>query len=116
LYTDFSIVTISDTELTTTATTSGVTLDSDTLFYIQPTADEITEVGFTGNGIGTPSAATIEGFLFYGTYLMREESSGTLSDSFRVKETNVSGVYQLYWDQSNLYPSGYLTPVVKSLS
>ncbi|KAJ5118937.1 hypothetical protein N7448_010643 [Penicillium atrosanguineum] len=108
--------TIGNTELPTTATTSGVTLDADTLFYIQPTADAITEVGFTGNGISTPSAATTESFLFYGTYLMWEESNGNLSDSFRLKETNVSGVYQMYWDQSNLYPSGYLLPTVKSLS
>ncbi|KAJ5652291.1 hypothetical protein N7507_009717 [Penicillium longicatenatum] len=105
--------TITDTELVTTATTSGVTLDSDTLLYIQPTADEVLAVGFTGNGIDSPSAATTDGFLFYGSYLMWEDSDGTLSDVFRLKETDVSGIYQFYWDMSSLDPSGYSIPTVK---
>lgn len=107
---------INNTQLTTTATTAGVTLDADTLFYIRPTADKVPPVGFTGNGVSTPSDAVTDNFLFYGTYLMWGESGGLLSDSFRLKATNVSGIYQLYWDQSNLYPSGYLSPIVKSLS
>jgi len=106
---------INNTQLTTTATTSGVTLGVDTLFYIQPIKKAVTEVGFTGNG-AVPSSAVTSNFLFYGPYLMWEESGGEVVDSFRLKVTNVSGVYQLYWDQSNLYPSGYLFPVVKSLS
>jgi hypothetical protein len=106
-------VKIADTELITTATTSGVTLDSDTLLYIQPTADEVLPVGFTGNGFDTPSAATTEDFIFYGSYLAWEESDGTLSDVFRLKETNVSGIYQFYWDTSSLNLSGYYLPTVK---
>ncbi|CEJ57135.1 hypothetical protein PEBR_31358 [Penicillium brasilianum] len=113
--TDVTFV-IKDTEITTTATTSGVTLDSDTLFYIRPTADEVLPVGFTGNGVTAPSDAVTTDFIFYGTYLMWEYSDGSLSDSFRAKETNVTGVYELYYDFSNLYPSGYETPVVKSSS
>ncbi|KAJ6114905.1 hypothetical protein N7486_000683 [Penicillium sp. IBT 16267x] len=109
----YSDVKITDTELVTTATTSGVTLDSDTLLYIQPTADEVLPVGFTGNGIDAPSAATTAGFLFYGSYLMWEESDGILSDVFRLKETNVSGIYQFYWDMSSLDLSGYSFPTVK---
>ncbi|OQD76931.1 hypothetical protein PENDEC_c003G04754 [Penicillium decumbens] len=112
--TDVTFV-INNTQLTTTATTSGVTLGVDTLFYIQPIEKAVTEVGFTGNG-AVPSSAVTSNFLFYGPYLMWEESGGEVVDSFRLKVTNVSGVYQLYWDQSNLYPSGYLFPVVKSLS
>lgn len=106
---------INNTRLTTTATTAGVTLDSGTLFYIRPTEDAITSVGFTGNGATVPSDVTTESFLFYGTYLTWEGFGGGLSDSFRLQATTVSGVYQLYWDQSNLYPSGYLSPVVESL-
>lgn len=109
---------INNTQLITTATTSGVTLDADTLFYIRPTANEVLPVGFTGNGHLTPSDAVTNNFLFYGTYLMYEtsQSTGELADSFRLKETNVSGVYQVYWDTSNLDPSGYLLPTVKSVS
>ncbi|RAH39844.1 uncharacterized protein BO95DRAFT_448415 [Aspergillus brunneoviolaceus CBS 621.78] len=103
---------IADTEITTTATTDGVTLDADTLFYIRPTANEITEVGFTGNGYDTPSDAATDNFIFYGSWLMWEEDSGVLTDSFRLKETNVSGIYQFYFDYSNLYPSGYSIPSV----
>ncbi|KAJ5153178.1 uncharacterized protein N7482_009656 [Penicillium canariense] len=113
--TDVTFV-ITDTEMITTATTSGVTLDSDTLLYIRPTDDEVLPVGFTGNGITVPSDAVTTNFIFYGTYLMWEYGSGSLSDSFRAKETNVTGVYELYFDFSNLYPSGYETPVVKSQS
>lgn len=109
-------VVIQDTKLITTATTSGVTLDSDTLFYIRPTTDEVLPVGFTGNGVSTPSDAVTTDFIFYGTYLMWEYDDGSLSDSFRAKETNVTDVYELYYDFSNLYPSGYETPVVKSSS
>jgi hypothetical protein len=109
-------VVIKDTEMITTATTSGVTLDSDTLFYIRPTADEFLPVGFTGNGVTVPDDAITTNFIFYGTYLMWEYDDGSLSDSFRAKETNVTGVYELYYDFSNLYPSGYKTPVVKSSS
>lgn len=93
-----------------------MTLDNSTLLYIRPTTDEVLPVGFTGNGIDTPSDATTEDFLFYGTYLMWENDSGVLSDSFRLLETNVSGVYQYYYDISNTYPSGYITPTVKSKS
>lgn len=113
---DSYTVTINNTQLLTTATTSGVTIDSNTLFYIRPTDDEVLPVGFTGNGDEVPSDAVTDDFVFYGTYLMWEMAGGELSDSFRPKETNVSGVYLLYWDQSNLYPEGYLLPVVKSLS
>jgi hypothetical protein len=28
----------------------------------------------------------------------------------------VSGIYQLYFDYSNLYPSGYEIPVIKSVN
>lgn len=93
-----------------------MTLDSDTLFYIRPTTDEVLPVGFTGNGVPTPSDAVTTDFIFYGTYLMWEYDDGSLSDSFRAKETNVTAVYELYYDFSNLYPSGYETPVVKSSS
>ncbi|PYI00599.1 hypothetical protein BO78DRAFT_473893 [Aspergillus sclerotiicarbonarius CBS 121057] len=105
---------ITDTELVTTATTDGATLDSDTLFYIRPTADEILPVGFTGNGIDTPPDAVTDSFLFYGSYLMWEESSGQLSDVFRLKATNVSDVYQVYWDTSSLDEDGYYYPTVKT--
>ena len=110
------LVVISNTKLTATATTSGVTLDADTLFYIRPTANKVLPVGFTENGHPVPSDAVTNNFLFYGSYLMHEESGGYLSDSFRLKETNISGVYRVYWDESNLYPSGYLLPIVKSLT
>ncbi|KAJ5111069.1 hypothetical protein N7532_001604 [Penicillium argentinense] len=106
--------TMKNTELVTTATTPGVTLDASTLFYIRPTSNEVLPVGFTENGTKTPSDAVTDSFIFYGTYLMWEQTGGALSDSFRLKPTNISGVYQLYYDYSNTYPSGYLLPVVKS--
>ncbi|KAJ5930501.1 hypothetical protein N7466_005994 [Penicillium verhagenii] len=105
----------SDNELAATATTSGVTLDSDTLLYVRPTADEVLPVGFTGNGYTTPSDASSDSFIWYGSYLMWEGTGGTLSDVFRLKETSVSGVYQFYWDTSSLDPSGYLIPTIKDL-
>ncbi|KAJ5885064.1 hypothetical protein N7495_009574 [Penicillium taxi] len=105
----------SDSEIVATATTDGVTLDADTLFYIRPTADEVLPVGFTGNGIETPSDAVSNSWIFYGNWPMYEETSGSLSDSFRVKETNVTGVYEAYFDYSNLYPTGYSIANVRKL-
>ncbi|KAJ5297329.1 hypothetical protein PENANT_c005G11070 [Penicillium antarcticum] len=111
--TDITFI-FTDTRLYATATNMNVTLDDDTTFYIRPTPNQILTVGFTGNGIETPSDAVVDDFLFYGRYIMWQDESGVLSDSFRVKETNVTDIYQLYWDTSNLYPSGFVSPVVKS--
>ena len=116
IYTKRRPVVINKTLLYTTATTPDVTLDPDTLFYSRPTEYEILPVGFIGNGNDVSGDAVTHDFIFYGTYLMWETASGELSDSFRLKETNVLGVYQLYWDQSNLFPEGFLLPVVKTLS
>lgn len=107
---------MNNTLLYTTATTPGITLDPGTLFYIRPSEDKITPVGFTDNGNELLSDAVTDDFIFYGPWLMWEMAGGELSDSFRLKETNVSGVYQLFWDQSNLFPEGFLLPVVKTLS
>ncbi|KAJ6048148.1 hypothetical protein N7460_004295 [Penicillium canescens] len=106
--------TFTDTRLYATATNMDIVLDDDTAFYIRPTANQILTVGFTGNGIETPSDAATDNFLFYGRYLMWQDESGALSDSFRLKETNITGIYQLYWDTSILYPPGFVSPVLKS--
>ncbi|KAJ5762572.1 uncharacterized protein N7511_005954 [Penicillium nucicola] len=111
--TDITFV-FNDTRLYATAANTDIILDDDTTFYIRPTANQILPVGFTGNGIETPSDAVVANFLFYGRYIMWQDESGVLSDSFRVKETDVTDVYQLYWDTSNLYPAGFVSPVVKS--
>jgi hypothetical protein len=108
------LVAFTDTRLYATATNTDIVLDDDTALYIRPTANRILTVGFTGNGIETPSDAAADNFLFYGRYLMWQDESGALSDSFRLKETNVTGIYQLYWDTSILYPPGFVSPVVKS--
>ena len=71
-------------------------------------------VGFTGNGHAAPGDARSDGFIFYGTYLVWDQGGGQLASSFRLKETSVGVVYQVYWDTSSLYPDGYLLPVVKS--
>jgi hypothetical protein len=71
-------------------------------------------VGFTGNDVDTPDDAVVDQFLFYGRYLLWQDKNGLLSDSFRLKDTDVDDIYQLYWDTSNLYPPGLLTPVLKS--
>lgn len=107
-------VTFNNTQILATATNKDYTFDNETFLYIRPTANEVLPVGFTGNDNDTPDDAVAGSFLFYGTYLMWEDDDGVLSDSFRLKETEVSDIYQLYWDTSNLYPSGYLTPVIKS--
>ncbi|KAJ5772237.1 hypothetical protein N7520_002766 [Penicillium odoratum] len=107
---------LTDSKLVTTATTSGVTLDSDTLLYIRPTADKVLPVGFTGNDYDTPSDASTDSFLFYGTYLMWEESDGNIADVFRLKESNVSGIYEVYWDTSSLDLDGYYYPAIQDVT
>lgn len=96
------------------ATNNDYTFDNDTSFYIRPTPGEVLPVGFTGNEINTPNDAAVDQFLFYGRYLMWQDESGILSDSFRLKDTDVSDIYQLYWDTSNVYPPGFLVPTLKS--
>ncbi|CAG8317291.1 unnamed protein product [Penicillium salamii] len=103
-----------NTQISATPTNKDYTFDNETFFYIRPTADEVLPVGFTGNNNDVPDDAVAGSFLFYGTYLMWQADDGVLSDSFRLKETDVSEIYQLYWDTSNLYPAGYLVPVIKS--
>ncbi|KAJ5783264.1 hypothetical protein N7457_005038 [Penicillium paradoxum] len=97
-----------------TATNKDYTFDEDTLFYIRPKSGKVLPVGFTGNEVETPGDAAVDQFLFYGQYLMWQEPGGLLSDSFRLKETDVGDIYQLYWDTSNLYPPGFLIPTVRS--
>lgn len=95
-----------------------MTLDADTLFYIIPTENEATTVGFTGNGGSTPSGAATDNYIFYGQWLMWEKADNTLSDSFRVKATDVDGVYQFFWDESNVFngKDGYIGANVQSLT
>ncbi|KAJ5198145.1 uncharacterized protein N7498_007262 [Penicillium cinerascens] len=71
-----SYIKILYSDVTTTATAAGVTLDVGSLFYIRPTEDAITSVGFTGNDATVPCDATSESFIFCGTYLMWEEFGG----------------------------------------
>ncbi|KAJ5357065.1 hypothetical protein N7517_011674 [Penicillium concentricum] len=97
-----------------TATNKDYTFDADTFLYIRPTPNQVLPVGFTGNDVDTPDDAKADQFLFYGRYLMWQNENGLLCDSFRLKETDVGDVYQLYWDTSNLYPPGFLTPTVRS--
>ncbi|CAP79005.1 Pc06g00120 [Penicillium rubens Wisconsin 54-1255] len=97
-----------------TATDKDYTFDPDTSLYIRPTPNKVLPVGFTGNNVDTPEDATVNRFLFYGRYLMWQNENGLLCDSFRLKGTHVDGIYQLYWDTSNLFPPGFLIPTVKS--
>ncbi|CAG8901328.1 unnamed protein product [Penicillium egyptiacum] len=97
-----------------TATDKDYTFDADTSLYIRPTPNKVLPVGFTGNYVDTPDDAKLDQFLFYGRYLMWQDENGLLCDSFRLKDTPVDGIYQLYWDTSNLYPPGFLIPTVKS--
>ena len=111
---DFSSVVFNNTQVIATPSNKDYTFDNETFLYIRPTPNQVLPVGFTGNDINTPDDAVAGSFIFYGTYLMWENDSGVLSDSFRLKETDITGIYQLYWDTSNLYPSGYLVPTIKS--
>ncbi|PYH98143.1 hypothetical protein BO71DRAFT_416570 [Aspergillus ellipticus CBS 707.79] len=106
--------TFSDSEISTEALTAGVTLPADTLLYIRPDADAVTAVGFTGDD--TPSDAVTDGWIWYGAWLMYEEASGTLLDSFYVQETNVTGVWQLYWVPSGVSSSGYTAGTVRDIT
>jgi hypothetical protein len=108
------LVVFKNSQIIATATNKDYTFDADTFLYIRPTFNKVLPVGFTGNDVDTPDDAEVDQFLFYGRYLMWQNEDGLLYDSFRLKETEVGDIYQLYWDTSNLYPPGFLTPTVKS--
>ncbi|KAI2705886.1 hypothetical protein CBS147332_7130 [Penicillium roqueforti] len=110
--TDVTFV-FNNSQIIATATNKDYTFESDTFFYIRPTPNKVLPVGFTGDD-DTPDDAKVDQFLFYGRYLMWQNENGLLYDSFRLKATDVDDIYQLYWDTSNLYPSGFLVPTVKS--
>ncbi|KGO39495.1 hypothetical protein PEX1_091960 [Penicillium expansum] len=103
-----------NSQIIATATNKDYTFDTDTFFYIRPTPNKVLPVGFTGNDVDTPDDAKADQFIFYGRYLMWQNENGLLCDSFRLKDTDVDGIYQLYWDTSNIYPPGFLIPTVKS--
>ncbi|CAI7665973.1 unnamed protein product [Penicillium glandicola] len=111
--TDVTFV-LNNSQIIATATNNDYTFDADTFFYIRPTPNKVLPVGFTGNDVDTPDDAKVDQFLFYGRYLMWQNEDGLLCDSFRLKDTDVSDIYQLYWDTSNFYPPGFLIPTVKS--
>lgn len=108
------LVVFKNSQIIATATDKDYTFDPDTLLYIRPTPNKVLPVGFTGNDVDTPDDTKVDQFLFYGRYLMWQNENGLLCDSFRLKGTHVDGIYQLYWDTSNLFPPGFLIPTVKS--
>ncbi|KAJ5965204.1 uncharacterized protein N7479_005080 [Penicillium vulpinum] len=103
-----------NSQIIATATHKDYTFDADTFLYIRPTPNQVLPVGFTGNNFDTPDDAKVDQFLFYGRYLMWQNENRLLCDSFRLRDTDVGDIYQLYWDTSNLYPPGFLIPTVKS--
>ncbi|PWY87375.1 hypothetical protein BO70DRAFT_193424 [Aspergillus heteromorphus CBS 117.55] len=106
--------TFSDGTISTAALTEGVTLPDETLLYIRPNADAVTAVGFTGDA--TPSDAVTDGWIWYGAWLMYEAASGTLEETFYVQETNVTGVWQLFWIPSGVSSSGYTAGNVRDIA
>ncbi|RAK99581.1 uncharacterized protein BO80DRAFT_409734 [Aspergillus ibericus CBS 121593] len=113
IVTDITL-TFSDSQISTEALTEGVTLPDDTLLYIRPNDDAITEVGFTG--ADTPSDAVTDRWIWYGAWLMYEDDSGELFDTFYVKETNVSSVWQLYWVPVGVASTGYTSANVRDVA
>ncbi|KAJ6191496.1 hypothetical protein N7519_001517 [Penicillium mononematosum] len=109
----YSDVVFKNSGIIATATDKDYTFDPDTSLYIRPTPNKVLPVGFTGNDVDTPDDAKVDQFLSYGRYLMWQNENGLLCDSFRLKGTHVDGIYQLYWDTSNLFPPGFLIPTVK---
>ncbi|OJI87879.1 hypothetical protein ASPTUDRAFT_196872 [Aspergillus tubingensis CBS 134.48] len=107
-------MTYSSDEVFAEALTDGVTLPDDTLLYIRPNADEVTEVGFTGDD--TPSDAVTDQWIWYGGWIMYESDSGELFDTFYVKDTNVSTVWQLYWVPEGVSSSGYTSANVRDVA
>ncbi|KAI3026841.1 hypothetical protein CBS147347_4892 [Aspergillus niger] len=107
-------MTYSDDEVFAEALTEGITLPDDTLLYIRPNADEVTEVGFTGDD--TPSDAVTDRWIWYGAWIMYESDSGELFDTFYVKDTNVSTVWQLYWVPEGVSSSGYTFANVRDVA
>lgn len=47
---------------------------------------------------------------------MYEDDSGELFDTFYVKETNVTGVWQLYWVPIGVSSTGYTSANVRDIA
>ncbi|KAH8705458.1 hypothetical protein BGW36DRAFT_403036 [Talaromyces proteolyticus] len=82
--------------LSAKAVTNGVTLPENTLLYIRPDTTTPLPLGFTGSS--TPSGVVTDRWSFYETYAFYEETNGNELQYFYVKETDVTGIWQLYWD------------------
>jgi hypothetical protein len=98
--------------LSANALTDGVTIPDNTLLYVIPNATSPQPIGFTGSKT-TPSGAVTDRWTFYETYASYEDSTGQLNQYFYVKETDVKGVWQVYWDNADEV-SGYTRITVRN--
>jgi hypothetical protein len=97
--------------LSANAVTDGVTIPDSTLLYVIPNATSPQPIGFTGSK--TPSGAVTDRWAFYETYATYEDDTGQLNQYFYVKETDVKGVWQVYWD-NEAEVSGYTRITVRN--
>ncbi|PLB54172.1 hypothetical protein P170DRAFT_469636 [Aspergillus steynii IBT 23096] len=73
---------------------SSVTIPSNSRLYVRPDTNSAAPVGFTGSN--TPADAVTDSFTWYGAWLFYQNGNA-LESKFYVKETSVSGVWQLFW-------------------
>ncbi|KAH8432691.1 uncharacterized protein LDX57_010318 [Aspergillus melleus] len=73
---------------------SSTSLPANTLLYVRPDTNSAAPVGFTGTN--TPSDAVTDQFTWYGAWILYQNGNA-LESKFYVKETEVEGVWQLFW-------------------
>ncbi|CRG88672.1 hypothetical protein PISL3812_05706 [Talaromyces islandicus] len=95
--------------LSANAVTDGVTLPDSSLLYLIP--DSSAPMGFTGSK--TPSGAVSDRWTFYETNALYQDTNNQLIEYFWAKETDVKGVWQVYWDRENEL-SGYTRTILRN--
>lgn len=110
----FCIVSYSFTgyTLSANAVTDGVTLPDNTLLYLLPDTTSPLPLGFTGDK--TPSGAISDKWTFFETYALYEDTNRQLIEYFWAKETDVTGVWQLFWDREDNKVDGYTRATLRN--
>jgi hypothetical protein len=82
------------------------------MMYIDTSASAFSPIGFTTSN----SSFTTTGFGLYGGWAMHLDDAGTVRMDFYATATNVSDVYEVYWNVATASPTGAVPIALRTVA